>query len=381
MQNDENVKKVCISVTEDTSFNKESCRVNQDEERVVNYSSDEVSNENVKKVCISVTEDTTIKEESRGDSQDEERDASCSSDESRGDSQDEERVVNYSSDEVSNENVKKVCISVTEDTSIEIESRGDSQDEERDVSCSSDEMMPEDKSVDVLNNQEDEDVSKDWSSRLYDQAIERLKRHEAKIQENRKSCNLVLPTQTELGKKLLPERCQISRVENRHDHLYAHAAKKIKEGKMIRATIEEAHATAKYILENWLVIQKARARAKEIPENKTLSFSKTLHLHDRSMKRLRKNGQVEIVLLPTQSDVPIIATRHDHLYACAAKKIKEGRMRRTAIEEARARAKYIPETKILPHSKARDMYDRSMHRLKQRKYFLSKLAEIQSIAA
>ena len=131
------------------------------------------------------------------------------------------------------------------------------------------------------------DVTVMAGSRLYEQAIERLKRHESRIQEEttkkvRSFRNLVLPTQTRLGKKLLPGYCQ----------------------------------------------------------------------------------------------VPSFKKRHDHLYAKASTKIEEGRMRRTAIEEARARAKRIPETKILPLSQACDMYNRSMKRLIERNYRLEKLAEI-----
>ncbi len=62
-----------------------------------------------------------------------------------------------------------------------------------------------------------------------------------------------------------------------------------------------------------------------------------------------------------------IANRCDHLYHLSAEMQSIGKQRRSSIELAQARAKMKPETKILPASRAGDMYTRSMERLLMQK--------------
>lgn len=66
------------------------------------------------------------------------------------------------------------------------------------------------------------------------------------------------------------------------------------------------------------------------------------------------------------------SARWDRLYGLSSQKQEVGKQRRTQIEEEKAKAKMVPETKILPRERVGDMYARSMERLLMHKI---KLAE------
>ena len=219
------------------------------------------------------------------------------------------------------------------------------------------------------------DVTVMAGSRLYEQAIERLKRHESRIQE---------ATKPKSSKTSSNEDKTITR----GNHLYDQAIER-----MIRL---ESRQLESYLKQN--KDPNVRPRSSVCSESDVTVMAGS-RLYEQAIERLKRHEsriQEETtkkvrsfrnLVLPTQTrlgkkllpgycQVPSFKKRHDHLYAKASTKIEEGRMRRTAIEEARARAKRIPETKILPLSQACDMYNRSMKRLIERNYRLEKLAEI-----
>ena len=219
------------------------------------------------------------------------------------------------------------------------------------------------------------DVTVMAGSRLYEQAIERLKRHESRIQE---------ATKPKSSKTSSSEDKTITR----GNHLYDQAIER-----MIRLESRQLESYLKQYKEPSL-----RPRSSVCSESDVTVMAGG-RLYEQAIERLRRHEsriQEETtkkirsfrnLVLPTQTtlgkkllpgyyQVPRFKNRHDHLYAKASTKIEEGRIRRTAIEEARARAKRIPETKILPLSQAGDMYNRSMKRLIERNLRLEKLADM-----
>lgn len=70
-----------------------------------------------------------------------------------------------------------------------------------------------------------------------------------------------------------------------------------------------------------------------------------------------------------------VPERCNKLYQLSNNEQKLGKQRRSLIEEKQAKAKFAPETKILPISRAGDMYTRSMERLITHKLKVAALAE------
>jgi len=331
-------------------------------------------------ITYSITEDTIEVEHTTPD---EEKDVNCSSDEmSLG-----RDVDVYISESYQTENL--ITYSITEDT-IEVENT--TPDEARDVNCSSDEMSLG-RDVDVyisdVNKESQQDTlaqeNEDWGTfggnHLHVKAIERMMEMES----------------TQMDRYLeqyndRPKSSKSSSIEDktitRGNHLYDQAIER-----MMRLESRQLESYLKQYKESNL-----RPRSSVCSESDVTVMAGS-RLYEQAIERLKRHEsriQEETtkkvrsfhnLVLPTQTrlgkkllpgycQVPSFKKRHDHLYAKASTKIEEGRMRRTAIEEARARAKRIPETKILPLSQACDMYNRSMKRLIERNYRLEKLAEI-----
>lgn len=176
------------------------------------------------------------------------------------------------------------------------------------------------------------DLSVKAGNRLYTQAIERLRRHEARRSSGSDDGS---------GK----QSCQ----DERDDFLYSEGDLSVKAGNRL------------YIqaLDQYRRQEEMRTQA-----SKPVMPKLELATQKGSNQRLLSKG--------SQSSYDSNSSpyeRCDHLYHLSATMQQRGKQRRAFIEEEKAKAKMRPETKILPSSQASDMYIRGMeqiiaHRLK-----------------
>ena len=257
------------------------------------------------------------------------------------------------------------------------ESRFNRQNELRD--SSSDMSKPQDLSVEAGN-------------RLYTQAIERLKRHEARRQEaaepfeeNKQSssheelestqCDEAFDLTVKAGNRLYTQAIE---------QLQRHKARRQEESKesfksstqssfddrevVIKAgnrLYQEALAQLKRLETRRTEATKVKPSKLQLPTQTSIGMrvqaagSRNLNDESKSTSSDGRNGS---------------SGRCDHLYHLSHEMQLLGKQRRTLIEEEKAKAKEIPETKILPASKASDMYNRSVERLIAQKIKLAEKA-------
>ncbi len=157
-----------------------------------------------------------------------------------------------------------------------------------------------------------EDLTIKAGNRLYDQAVDRLRRHE-ELRKTRSEMKheLDLPTKSPIGQKL---RSVVSK--KNHEQL-----------------------------KNW----QPKKKTEPVIERKTLD-------------------------LEVLKSAPV-PERCNQLYLLSVDEQVLGKQRRSLIEERKARRKITPERKVLPASRAGDMYSRSMERLIAQKVKLAEKAE------
>lgn len=257
------------------------------------------------------------------------------------------------------------------------ESRFNKQNELRD--SSSDMSKPQDLSVEAGN-------------RLYTQAIERLKRHEARRQEASEA--------SEENKSSSQEEVETAQYDEAFDltvkagnRLYTQAIEQLRrhEARRQEESKESARSsTQSSLCDDQEVVIKAGNR---LYQEALAQFKR---LETRRMEATKvKPAKLE---LPTQTSVGLRiqaagsrnlndetksnssdgrnggGDRCDHLYHLSHEMQLLGKQRRSLIEEEKAKAKEIPETKVLPASKASDMYNRSVERLIAQKIKLAEKA-------
>lgn len=121
------------------------------------------------------------------------------------------------------------------------------------------------------------------------------------------------------------------------------------------------------------------ATKSELGQKVRLYVSKTNHevLKNRASKaKLEERTERKTPDIETLKAAPV-PERCQILYELSSDKQLLGRQKRYLIEDKQARAKMVPETKLLPKSQASDMYYRSLERLEAKEEKLAALAQQQ----
>lgn len=234
-----------------------------------------------------------------------------------------------------------------------------------------------------------QDLSVEAGNRLYSQAIERLKRHEARrleaSEEGKQSADYEEKDPTECNSASIDLTVKAgNRLYNQAvEKLRRHEARRLLESqqsadnsKSTRESSSEEEETKMIVTGNRLY-QEALAQlkrhemkrmeaAKAKPGKLVMATQSTIGL--KVMAVSSKSGSSD------SRTEPEGIHRCKHLYSLSHEMQKLGKQRRTLIEKEISKAKEIPETKILPASKASDMYNRSVERLLAQKIRLAERA-------
>lgn len=254
------------------------------------------------------------------------------------------------------------------------------------------------KNITNIESGDERDLTVKAGNRLYIQALERQKRHEERRNQGSETTvrakmifSPVIPMKNKQDFKV--EKRTVSNVSRRESNgnrdnceldenldltvkagnrLYSNALRRIQEREERRL---EAASTIKQ-LEDLI------ARAQNENDSSVMAGNRLYGQAIEQLKRQESKRQEAMkpssrkLELSTQSDIgkkvqtvytEDIPNRCNHLYHLSAEMQSMGKQRRSSIEEAQARAKMKPETKILPASRAGDMYTRSMERLLMQK--------------
>jgi len=231
-------------------------------------------------------------------------------------------------------------------------------------------------------------------NRLYDDAVDRIRRQEAIRKEvaEDKGPGLDLATKSRIGHKLR----QFVGKKNQEllkDRVYKPRAKeqpnlKKKSIAQLKSAPVPNVCSRLYDASNTQQlagktrrqsIEYAQAMAKVVPETKVIPVSRAGDMYTRSMQQLAgktwrqsiEYAQEMAKVVPESKVIPV--SRAGDMYTRSMQQLA-GKTWRQSIEYAQEMAKVVPESKVIPVSRAGDMYTRSMQRMFAKQMRIAALA-------